>query len=696
MEILHNTHLISNSSISNHSFGNDWEERATRFDETTFNTLIRGINPQIITNETSHKKRRFKLSNDIEQTKPLIMIKKFSFTRRDSVDLSKNQPQSKHYRISELTEVEIQNGKMRVIELKREGRNIFCINPSLIIEYKGNKTLLEDTFRREVEFAYKGKTTLKISHMNGGVNNNEFYFNDNPKFMSINESNMNKDNDDLLSNNNNNVTHNNSSNLLKLSKSDNDGLIKEAKEMFDNPSQNISNLIPSFQSVMLPCKNNNHFTILCKNKSSSFVNSNNMSQGPLCRSDDRFNSDKIKLKKLKHAKNNPNFYVTKGDNFIIECNNQNSFDCFSVIQKNNENGVPSENSSISLTPPNEKIIKECKSIQVSLEGENTDKDQGKYKKKDALGDSIHPSEESSFSSNNNEKEQEDDESEKEENAEEENNAIENKESSNSSSYRKPQINNTPYYLRNLNNERRESEISSKFKNIRLDNADKVKNFKEHQLKNKQFLNNSNNSSFNDSLNNNNNDKHGKERRKSNFKTTSQSKQNKTDSQHKCNHGKSYQKHSGQPDMCPVCIERSKKKSENLNSKYINSNSNMLPFKGNTSNGSSFYETYEKNVDYYRTMMGGNTKTKEATPIHSSRTIKFQSKLSGGDKVSKAKMESIMKQQQSLSKSPSTVTFKFGNGNLKGEVLPNNKVRKRKGSQSNNNINDVQFPSIKNK
>ena len=60
MEILHNTHLISNSSISNHSFGNDWEERATRFDETTFNTLIRGVNPQRITNEISHKKRRFK------------------------------------------------------------------------------------------------------------------------------------------------------------------------------------------------------------------------------------------------------------------------------------------------------------------------------------------------------------------------------------------------------------------------------------------------------------------------------------------------------------------------------------------------------------------------------------------------------------------------------------------------------------
>ena len=693
MENLHNTHLISNSSISNHSFGNDWEERATRFDETTFNALLRGINPHRITNETFHKKRRFKLNSDIKQNKPLIMIKKFSFTRKDSVDSSKNQTHSKHYGISELTEVEILNGKMRVIELKREGRNIFCINPSLTYEYKGNKTTLEDTYRREVEFAYQGKTTFKITHMNGGVNNNEFYFNDNPK---INESHMKKDNDGLLLNN---ISNNNGSKLLKLSKSDNDGVIKEAKEMFDNPSQNISNLIPSFQSVMLPCKNNNHFTILCKNKSSSFVNNNNMSQGPLCRSDDRFNSDKIKLKKIKHVKNNPNFFVTKGDNFIIECNNQNSFDCFSVIQKKNENENPSENSSISLTPPNEKIIKECKSIQVSLEGENIDKDQGKYKKKDALGNSIHPSEESSFSSNNNEKEQDDDdESEKEENAEEENNEIEeNKESSSSSSYRKPQINNTPYYLRNLNNkERRESEISSKFKNIRLDNIDKVKNFKEHQLKNKQFLNNSNNSSFNDSVNNNNNnDKHGKERRKSNFKTTSQSKQNKTDSQHKCNHGKSFQKHSGQPDMCPVCIERSKKKAENLNSKYINNNSNNLPFKGNTSNGSSFYETYEKNVDYYRTMMGGNTKTKEATPIHSSRTIKFKSKLSGGDKISKSKMESIMKQQQSLNKSPSTVTFQFGNGKSKGEMLSNNKVKKRRGSQSNN-INDVQFPSIKSK
>jgi hypothetical protein len=288
MENLHNTHLISNSSISNHSFGNDWEERATRFDETTFNTLIRGINPQRITNEISHKKRRFKLNSDIKQNKPLIMIKKFSFTRKDSVNSLKNQTQSKHYGISELTEVEILNGKMRVIELKREGRNIFCINPRLTYEYKGNKTMFEDTYRREVEFAYQGKTTFKITHMNGGVNNNEFYFNDNPK---INESHMKKDNDGLLSNN---ISNNNGSNLLKLSKSDNDGVIKEAKEMFDNPSKNISNLIPSFQSVMLPCKNNNnHFSILCKNKSSSFVNdNNNMSQGPLC----KVNVDLISIK----------------------------------------------------------------------------------------------------------------------------------------------------------------------------------------------------------------------------------------------------------------------------------------------------------------------------------------------------------------------------------------------------------------
>ena len=186
MEQLHDTHLISNSSMSNHSFGNDWEEKAYKFDEATFNTLVRGMQTQADKIEnTKNKRRRFKLESIAENNKSISLLKKFPLKEGNNIDQTKKIIQFKHYNISELTEVEILNGKMSIIEIKKERHNVFFREPNLNIEFQGNKNIIQDKFSREVEITYQGKTSLKITRLIGGINNGEFYIDQNPNILSI-------------------------------------------------------------------------------------------------------------------------------------------------------------------------------------------------------------------------------------------------------------------------------------------------------------------------------------------------------------------------------------------------------------------------------------------------------------------------------------------------------------------------------
>ena len=701
MEQLHDTHLISNSSISNHSFGNDWEEKAYKFDEATFNTLVRGMQTQAEKIEnTKNKRRRFKLESIAENNKSISLLKKFPLKEGNNIDQTKKIIQFKHYNISELTEVEILNGKMSIIEIKKERHNVFFREPNLNIEFQGNKNIIQDKFSREVEITYQGKTSLKITRLIGGINNGEFYIDQSPNILSIED--ITKKHNSSLNNNDNN----NKLNSSKLFKIENHSFnIKEKQKLFQLSSNELSILNPSYKSDILSPKGNNHLSIICKNK-----NDLTSSHGPMYKSDDKFNIEQIKLNKLKSLQNKNNFLFSKGDNFIIESNPQNSFERFSVIKNRNFYEVPSNNSSISLTPRRWNIEHECKSIQVSLDVDANNKDQSKYKKKDALGNSIHPSEESSFSSKNDEKEDKIEEEGEEDAAQElaekegekNNQNEEEKNVDTSTNYKKPQINNTPYYLRNINNERKESNASyDQFKNLRLDNNDKIKNFKEYQLKNKKFLNDSNKSSFNESVNNN--DIEMKENKKLTNKKLSKinnepkkGKQSKNNHQSslKCNHnisGVSYHKHIGTTDNCPVCLEKLKKISENLNSKYSGNNSNIL-LNANNSHGGSFYETYEKNVDYYKNIMGRTTTNKEIISPKNTSKIKFNSKLNTKEQQIKGKMDTNINPQP-MPKSPSASTFNFVNGNAKRIV--NNRTQHKRNSSQSNNMSLVQFPAIKN-